>query len=63
MVALVLADVYSRAIVGWQISRSPRSDLALDVIAIDADENLALLELKRERSPREMVAQAAAIDG
>lgn len=30
----------------------------LDVLAIDAAGNLAVLELKRERSPREMVAQA-----
>ncbi len=27
-----ITDAYSRAIVGWQVSRSPRSDLALDAL-------------------------------
>lgn len=51
-----LADPSGLLYLGRQIS----TDLGttLDVLAIDAQGNLAVLELKRERSPREMVAQA-----
>jgi putative transposase len=30
--AAIVIDVYSRRVVGWQLSRSPRTDLALDAL-------------------------------